>query len=773
MLGTVLALASCAHERPKGALGPPQALPEPRRAQRLASPAEWYWEPIEAEVRGAPKVVDLPVGEGALTRIEGATHVWDELGSDGRERLRRDGVVVLATTEARLRMGAFYMDVRDQRVPYVLTLDALAYALHVAFERALAEVDDTLLAPGLDALLAHLETRLAAEQKGAGVELSEALALSRALVAVAQSLSALPRATAALSPALSPSLSLAISQEVTRILAHAGPAPSALLGGAPIDYARFAVPTGASHPGSFRALTWLACAPLLFVAQSEAPGAVVGVATARLNARAAMLLARVSLRDVDPAIHALWSRIARVLAFVWGPSDDLSAPELAELGAKMGIALEDPAQIANVVTVDLLRRRAAQGRAPQAFDGAGAPGRAGIGMRLFGGHASADSIALSLLSGPSLGITTSEPPPIIARDGARALPSALDLAAWLGAKEGRASLHDGGLDAFSGYDAALAHAITLRPDDVSPSRHASVHGSLLDVMMTWLAPSDDAPRALSSAAAQRAAIESTLAAWTFARHDGQPLSRPLPPRSAAAAKDLEVRGAPLAAFVEQAPDVIARLLATVGQMRRGLKAVGGLPSTSPALTSLAEVEDILRESLRIAVREANDEALTAEDASALASMPARLARLEDLAGTAMVPVVAEIVVDAAGDRSLSSATGVIEPAVTIVREPGTGRLLLAIGAHVAHHELIEPRSHRSDDVSHRARLVRESTERTSEEALKNARKSGPQKGGPPKPAAPEGDRDRDRDRDRDLKSESLPRGSYTAGFRGGAKGRGM
>jgi len=35
----------------------------------------------------------------------------------------------------------------------VLTLDALTYALHVAFERALAEVDDTLLAPGLDALL--------------------------------------------------------------------------------------------------------------------------------------------------------------------------------------------------------------------------------------------------------------------------------------------------------------------------------------------------------------------------------------------------------------------------------------------------------------------------------------------------------------------------------------------------------------------------------------------------------------------------------------------
>ena len=174
-----------------------------------------------------------------------------------------------------------------------------------------------------------------------------------------------------------------------------------------------------------------------------------------------------------------------------------------------------------------------------------------------------------------------------------------------------------------------------------------------------------------------------------------------------------MKGAPLAAFVEQAPDVIARLVATVGQMKRGLAAVGGLPATSPAMTSLAEVEDILRVALRIAVREANDEALLAEDVSALASMPARLARLEEggeVASRSMVPVVAEVVVDAAGDRSLSSATGIIEPAVTIVREPGTGRLLLAVGAHVAHHELIERRGQRSTDASHRARLLREAPE---------------------------------------------------------------
>ncbi len=84
-------------------------------------------------------------------------------------------------------------------------------------------------------------------------------------------------------------------------------------------------------------------------------------------------------------------------------------------------------------------------------------------------------------------------------------------------------------------------------------------------------------------------------------------------------------------------------------------------------------------------------------------MPARLARLEE-GGSAVVPVVAEIVVDAAGDRSLSTATGMIESGATIVREPGTGRLVLAVGAHVAHHELIEPRGKRTTDATRRIRV---------------------------------------------------------------------
>ena len=643
---------------------------------------EWYWEAVEPEITGSPRGIDLPVAEASLVRIEGATRVWDELGAEGRDRLRRDGLLVLGSADpagarppaTRLQMGAFYMDERRQRVPYVVTLDALAYAMHLAFECALAEVDDTVLAPELDSLLTKLDVRLAAEQKGAGVEVSEALQLARAIVLVARGLASEPPSAAV---EVAGELGPAIAQEIARVVAHTGRSPSALLG-VPIDYGRFVVPPGAARPGSFRALAWLGSAPLGLVARSEVGGAVLGVARSRLHTRTAMLLARVTDRDVDAAIFASWSRISRLLTFVWGPSDDLSFRELDDAATAVGVNLEDPKSVANVISVDRLRRRAAAVRTPLIYDGTGSPGAAGVSLRIFGGHAPADSIALASFASAH----------------ESAMPQALDLAVWLEAPEARAALHDSGGDSSSGYEDVLARSVNTRPVDGAASRHASVYGSQLDAVMTWLAPRDDSSRPLTSAAARRAAIESALVSWTYARHDGQALSRPRPARTSHVARELQVSGAALPAFVEAAPDVIARLVATVGQMKRGLAGLRALGTDSKAMGTLAEVEDILRVALRVATRTASDEALPAEDLAALASLPARLASLEEPGDDGVTPggpVVAEVFVDASGHRVLSTATGAIEPAVMIVREPGTGRLVVAVGAHIAHHDLVEAR----------------------------------------------------------------------------------
>ena len=97
--GLMLVACSTGQGRSR-AVGPAPALPEQRRAARFVPLPEWYWESVEPEVTATPKVIELPVADGSLVRIEGATRVWDELGAEGRERLQRDGLIVLGSADA-------------------------------------------------------------------------------------------------------------------------------------------------------------------------------------------------------------------------------------------------------------------------------------------------------------------------------------------------------------------------------------------------------------------------------------------------------------------------------------------------------------------------------------------------------------------------------------------------------------------------------------------------------------------------------------------------
>lgn len=670
---SLLLAAACGHASPKASLGPPPSLPELRKATRPAPQPDHFWEPIEPALRGAAKPVELPIAESSITRIEGATRIWDQLGEVGRERARKDGLVVVGAEvlSPNSQVGAFYTQLREQRVPYVVTLDALSFALHVAFQRALAEVDETVIAPGLRAVLAMLEARLGAEQKGAGVEIGEGLRLARGVVAVAN---VLAREGGAIVP---PDLAPIVAQEVALAEAHAGTATSPLLGTS-FDYAALQPPRGAADPRAFRALTWLANAPLLLVGRSEASGSRLEVSTARTHTRAAMLFARALDREIDPAIHEAWARLSRLLAFLWGPPDDLSPTELYELAASAEVRILDPKHIADVTKIDRLRRRAAKGRLPKIFDGAGAPGAGGLSVRLFGGHAPADSIALASLAAAT-----------------NALPTSLDLAAFLEAKEARAARSESGIDLTPAYEAALSRAIAGRPPVDALSRHSSVYGSLLDVVMTWLAGDSDGRRTIDSAAAHRAAIDSALSAWTLARHDSRPLTRAHAPKENDHPKEIAALGAPLPAFVEAAPDVIARLVAAAAQMRRGLLALRALPASSPSLTMLAEVEDVLRIALRVSTAITNDETIAAEDVTALAALPARLVRIE---GGATVASTADVVVDRATGKVLVSATSIVEPVVMIVAEGGGSKAFLVAGAHIAHHEAKSDAKGKDDPV---------------------------------------------------------------------------
>jgi hypothetical protein len=308
---------------------------------------------------------------------------------------------------------------------------------------------------------------------------------------------------------------------------------------------------------------------------------------------------------------------------------------------------------------------------------------------VFGGASPPDSVALAGLIAPHVG------PPSHADAPPRSIPQTLDIAVWLGAPEARAILHESGGDAFDGYDAALAK-VAAPPED---AMHASAHGSILAAIGASL----HVPRA--SHAQDAAAIESALAAWTWLRHDGRPFSRPKPKSAPRAPKEMRVTGAPLPAWVEPAPEVVARLLGAVKQLERGLAARGPLDASTSGMTTLAEIEDILRGAQKIAEDELRGE-LDDADRAALAAFPARVQALETEDATTAVPVVVEIASDAAhGGPILESATGLVEPAALLLKETRSGRVVLGVGAHVAQHEISAVSANREGDASLRDRLA--------------------------------------------------------------------
>jgi len=80
--------------------------------------------------------------------------------------------------------------------------------------------------------------------------------------------------------------------------------------------------------------------------------AVVDVHGARQNARAAMVLARLCARDVDPKIHASYMKVARWLAFAYGSADDLTLGEVDELATSAGVDLTKPLTSASNWIID-------------------------------------------------------------------------------------------------------------------------------------------------------------------------------------------------------------------------------------------------------------------------------------------------------------------------------------------------------------------------------------------------------------------------------------
>src|SRR5262249_54990854 len=118
---------------------------------------EWtYWEAIDVRVTGDVDAPDLPLAEPPIVRLGGA-------GARAlKDAIVKGGFAGAAGAGDRARLGAFYEKLRDDKTPFVVTMDALFFLTHLAFERALAEVETQVIAPSLETILKRLDARLTA-----------------------------------------------------------------------------------------------------------------------------------------------------------------------------------------------------------------------------------------------------------------------------------------------------------------------------------------------------------------------------------------------------------------------------------------------------------------------------------------------------------------------------------------------------------------------------------------------------------------------------------
>ena len=665
---------------------------------------------------------DLPLPLADLAIERGARARWTGLSALARASVLEHGFVVVPRATPSARFGRTYATLGEEGVPYLVTLDALFWIAHVARDRALAAAEESVLAPALEALLRRLETRLEGEVRGAPGDKIAPLAIARGVVAVARSL---------LSPAYHPPVDLArvVAEEGMRLQAHAGPNVSPLLG-VTVDYSQI-VPRGAADASAARAAyaratAWLAAAPFVLGARTEVEGAEPTVGQARALTRAALLIARLVEPDVDAEAAEAWHAWSALAEIAGGPADDLSLHAIVDAAAKAGWNARDDRALFDVVKIDRLRHALVATTAPHVYDGSGAAGavvakgetardfpRAATSVRIFAPRAAADAELLQSLVFPNVGRVTADAdrgaasPPRSERDGIRALPVALDVAAWLGAPDARALLHETGDDAYDRYAAMLEDFSARRP--VENARHDSVYCSSLDALATYVAPSAADPEqpGVFAPAWRRHRVEVALAAWATLRHDALRFAR-FPLATAPVAPPLHLRPEEsLPAFVEPHPEAIAKLVSLVRQTTRVLRAVGHLPKDSPAGPLLDAAEKILADSLAVADREADDEPLTSDEREAILTLPSRLASLEDaLVGShaADASLAVDVHTDLASGRALVEGAGDLDDLYVAFREPRSGRIVLVVGAASSHYELTAPARERPTDTTWRALL---------------------------------------------------------------------
>ncbi|CAN5256131.1 hypothetical protein BH09MYX1_BH09MYX1_52760 [soil metagenome] len=675
-----IAMVRCAGGGTK-VVAPPSILPSPPppRTDPIATDGS-FWEDVPVSVLSIPATNRLPFDDKSLL---GAA-AYDALDDPEKVRLREAGLFVRRTAEHEGRLGAFYLAARSAKTPYVITLDTFFALVADAYAAAITEVETTVIEPNMRSMLTIADDRLAGEQRSARSDTAAAYVLARSITSVARLLldeTFQPDAT----------IATAVRAEAQRISNHLATAASDVLGRT-VDYGIFDVqgslPSDERSLALFRARTWLAEAALVLSVRPPARPPI-DVTTQRTQARAAMLLTHALSTDASPAAAKSYGAIADAELFLFGPTDDWDPRLFARLATDTQIDLRDGATYVNVAKVDQLRLLAGNQAVRARVNDLGFPvpkerdlASPVVTFRFLGSSAPPDTLALSKLVAPHIGSHFGTMTPLTLRDGARTLPTALDLAVAVGSVDAREILHETGDDAYDGFEAVIGALAAKALPPEPPQRHRTVYLSFLDAFSIYLSPSseDVAQPTTARAPWRRHKVATVLGGWARLRHATVPFSGT---RARDLVDDAGSSQDGTIAFVEPHPEALARLLGLTRQLRRGLVGLHALDAASATHVLLQHLEAILLDAFDIALREAGGSALGAKDQRTLDAMPLAIANVEKRLGTPGAnPSIAVVHADPLGKRFLEVGTSFVEEATFVFRVPGSSAPVAFVGAHV-------------------------------------------------------------------------------------------
>jgi hypothetical protein len=555
--------------------------------------------------------------------------------------------------------------------PVFVTTDVAYHVWHQVFDKVLRGLEQEVLLPELEALVAGLlEDAAAQTQELAGTPLADAASRVEQLVQVAAAELGMPVTLGPLA-----------EQELALIEAHTATERSPIVD-VETDYSLF-TPRGhytrtEDLTRYFLGMSVLGQLAFCLPGTTGCPGLE--------PTRQAILVSRVLLADAGLA--ARWRRIYEPTAFFVGLGDDYAPDEVAKAADAVGPGLSDATAYADDALVQAVAEELRTSR-PVRIN----PDRASV--RVMGTRFVIDSFVFDQLITPNVGTP----------DDPRTLPTALDLAAAFGSEFAHATLEGLGETHYENYESQLARMQELIAARPAPEWGSTVYDAWLHALEpSFVAHGEAFPDFMRTVAWATKAHQSAFGSYAELKHDTILYAKQAVAEGGDGAPIPERRN-----WVEPDPVVFGRLAAMADLTRAGLDERDLLTDEHASL--LRDAADLFGFLDRIARDELAGAPISESDNQRLTNIGGELEffwfRTSDQAATGEPETDedAAIVADVASDATnvLEVGTGRIDRIYVLVPDD-EGGFQVAVGGVYSYYEFPQPAGERLTDELWRAML---------------------------------------------------------------------